>query len=241
MNPQEQASINPAMQPVKSETKKVNYVLIISILTILAVGGFIFGGIELWQNVQANEEINNLEEKLSSNNDISKQMAENEQPQFNDYFAEAMFIYSWFEDNATLLKYSNTDSEYDGYKLLDLYGIKTIDDMKQRAYKVFDKAFVDAKFDQKLSEGFIKQGDEGVLILDGVVDQTNIYDGYVYHKTTPLDDGSYLYTVHFEDLSNDTGVYNGCKGGDYNFMYEKNPDGTSSFKEFASLIELCKQ
>ena len=234
MNPQEQTAESVVRQ-AQPEARNKKYVAIIIVFAIIAIGGIVFGGIELWQNMQAKKEIDSL------NNAISVQTTEDEQPQFNDYYAEAMFIYSWFMDNATLLKYSNMDSEYDEYQILNLYGMKTIDDMKQRAYKVFDKAFVDARINQKLSEGLLKQGDNVVLVHDGAVGLTNVYDGYAYHKTTPLDDGGYLYTVHFNNLSDNMGIYNGCEGGDYDFIYEKNPDGTFSFKEFASLIELCRQ
>lgn len=65
MNPQEQASSELTAQPVKSETKKCNHMVIIVILAILAVGGFVFGGVELWQNIQNNNKLNELQSQIN--------------------------------------------------------------------------------------------------------------------------------------------------------------------------------
>lgn len=67
MDPQEQITPGLAMKPIKPEVKRYNYV-IITILSILAVGGFVFSGIELWQNVQKENKINELSDQLEKSN-----------------------------------------------------------------------------------------------------------------------------------------------------------------------------
>jgi hypothetical protein len=61
MDPQKQSN-EPIVQQAQLKTN--NNVVIIIVLAILAVGGFIFGGVEFWQNMQKDDEIKNLQAKI---------------------------------------------------------------------------------------------------------------------------------------------------------------------------------
>lgn len=61
MGPQKQTSIEPDIKPTKPETKKCNHTVIIVILAILTVGGFVFGGVELWQSIQKDDSLKVLQ------------------------------------------------------------------------------------------------------------------------------------------------------------------------------------
>lgn len=61
MNQQEQNTSSLAELPVQPEAKKCNHMIIIVILAILAVGGFTFGGFELYENLQNKSQPNNTE------------------------------------------------------------------------------------------------------------------------------------------------------------------------------------
>lgn len=71
MDSQKQA-IKPIAQQPQSEIKNKKYVAIIIVLAILAVGGFVFGGIELWQKMQKEDEIS----KLQSGKNIQQEAVE---------------------------------------------------------------------------------------------------------------------------------------------------------------------
>lgn len=61
MNQQEQNTSSLAELPVQPEAKKCNHMIVIVILAILAVGGFTFGGFELYENLQNKSQPNNTE------------------------------------------------------------------------------------------------------------------------------------------------------------------------------------
>lgn len=71
MNLQEQV-IEPIAQQAQPKVKDKKYVAIIVILTIIAIGGIVFGGIELWQNMQKEDEIS----KLQSEKNIQQEATE---------------------------------------------------------------------------------------------------------------------------------------------------------------------
>ena len=69
MDKDNQAMSAPAMQIVQSEVKKCKHVPIIIFLIIFAIGGLGFGGYELWQNMQKENQISDLREQLNNQQD----------------------------------------------------------------------------------------------------------------------------------------------------------------------------
>ena len=64
MEPQQQITSTPAIQPVLQGSKKCNHVPIIIILAILLICSCTFGGLELWQGLQKDSEIAKLKEEV---------------------------------------------------------------------------------------------------------------------------------------------------------------------------------
>ena len=79
MEPENQPT-NPNPQPMEKPVKKCKHMPIIIILAILAIGGIGFGGYELWQNMQKDDEIKNLQaEKGEEQKDKEKVETSEEQ------------------------------------------------------------------------------------------------------------------------------------------------------------------
>lgn len=84
MNPQEQVSSESTTQLVKSEAKKCNHIIIIVALAILTVGGFVFGGVELWQSMQKDDEIKALRSENDRQQEVVEENVTIEEPSQNN-------------------------------------------------------------------------------------------------------------------------------------------------------------
>lgn len=61
-----------AQQKNNATSAKCKHMPIIIILAVLAVSGLCFGGIELWQNTQKNNEIKSLQTRIKSSNSLKE-------------------------------------------------------------------------------------------------------------------------------------------------------------------------
>lgn len=148
-----------------------------------------------------------------------------------------MFVYSWFYDNATLYRYCDkTTLGGHEYCILNIDGFKSIDDMKNYAYEVFDKDFINKKFDSinEASVPAFKDSKEGIMILNGYV-KTIAYDtSYQGYESHVNDDGTVVYKAI---LKSEISPYK-CNLK-YDFKLESNNDGKLVFKSFENSVTLC--
>lgn len=166
-------------------------------------------------------------------------------PTFNDAFEKAIFIYGWFYGAETLIPYIDRDNKIEEstdymaltYNFLKIDKFKTIQDMKTYAYEVFDKSFIDAKFNERTTGDMkiFKENKDGVWIFLNAPQYS--YDtGYTNYNKVINDDGSILYKVNIkaelmgEEYSCDT---------TYEYKMEKNNEGNFVFKTFESPIDIC--
>lgn len=163
-------------------------------------------------------------------------------PSFNDEFEQAMFIYSWFYDNSELMKFIDINNKNNNiepeYYLLMIDEIKSIDDMKKYAYEVFDKEFIDMKFNEiSTSETpMFKNSKYGVIVNIGYVAQYNYDMGYSTYQKIDNNNGTVTYSVHLEASIMGDGY--GCDVM-YEYNAEKNSDGKLIFKTFENPTEIC--
>lgn len=182
---------------------------------------------------------NENKEQDSENDSIVENTYETEFPEFNDVFEKAMFIYSWFYDNSTLLRYVDTNNEIEeDYYLLMIDDIKSIDDMKKYSYEVFDRTFIDYKFNEieKNEMHPFKNHEKGVIVNFGYVTQYSYDIGYSTYEKNEKSDDLIVYRVPI----------NGFSRGDtpecdviYEYNLEKNIDGKYVFKSFEHPTNIC--
>jgi len=181
------------------------------------------------ENEETNEEINEDKPYI----EFSTQL-----PQFNDDFEKALFIYGWFHCAETLWPYIDRNVEIEeNYWLLKAEKFKTIQDMKNYAYEVFDKEFIDSKFNESTTGNMIefKEVQDGILVLSNA-HQYAYNTGYTSYNKTINNDGTISYKVNIkENLIDDE---YGCDTT-YEYKMEKNNEGKLVFKTFESPVKIC--
>ena len=110
--------------------------------------------------------------------------------------------------------------------------------MKKYAYEVFDKEFIDMKFNEiSTSETpMLKNSKYGVIANTGYVAQHNYDMGYSTYQKIDNNNGTVTYSVHLKASIMGDGY--GCDVM-YEYNAEKNSDGKLIFKTFENPTEIC--
>lgn len=232
------------------DNKKKNIILIVTlsffiILSICLSSYIIYDKLNNSNEESENNKIEEIQTPEESNDDELDNIQEDDItyqtkfPDFNEPFEKAMFIYSWFFDNSTLLKYVDTNYEVEeNYYLLMIDGIKTIDDMANYAYDVFDKEFIDKKFNQvKLSETpTFKNHEKGVIVELGFVSQYSYDMGFSTYQKIEKTNGTTVYKAQIK-----TSIMDDEYGCDitHEYIAQKNSEGKLIFKTFEVPTTIC--
>lgn len=147
-----------------------------------------------------------------------------------------MFIYGWFYAVETLKPYIDWNNEIEEhYYLLKVKGINTIQDMKNYAYEVLDKSFIDKKFNENII--MFKETNNGILVMEDAA-QIAYDTGYTNYRKIQNKDGSITYKVNIKDE-----LYGSEFACDTTYEYKmtKNKEGKLVFKTFESPAVICQK
>lgn len=190
-------------------------------------------------NNQENGEI--LDEELTDEEEYIPYLEE--LPKFKDEFERALFVYGWFYDIGDLFPYLDQNNEIDEeWYLLKATELTSIEDMKEYAYKVFDKEFIDKKFTEVLDEEYplFKETKEGILVRSGYVSQYGPYLGYDgnYQKIINKD-GSITYKVTINDSISSGPNFDMICNTTHEYKMTKNSEGKLVFTNFEYPTNIC--
>lgn len=245
MNPQEQTT-EPITQQTQSEAKNKKYIAIIVILAILTIGGFVFGGIELWQNMQKEDEIVKLQFKNdnlqseNNKNEYNDSMGENIADEKNNTNNIEFKIHTSWE-TVTLEKCSVESSCMDGakYEKLIMNGdhlqINGDGDIVYRFNNTSKSLEYDFEFDgpiKQVEEGYFgNSGDfSGVSVL---VLKENGTVGVIYYSFT---DNNFHAVQNIDGLSDIAMLYGGINGTGSDVFAVKSDGSADSLSDYIDTL-----